>query len=107
MPDFAHSRAFMCIRVRGPVVGGGDERNKSAFVASVMLGPWALASRAASVTPDDAANHAGQNATVCAVVALTNVDTDSRFSPTFLDFGKPYPDQGPRRAIRPGFRCRP
>jgi hypothetical protein len=62
-------------------------------VASVLFGLWALASNAASLTPDDAANHIGQNTTVCGVVALTNFDTDTQFWPTFLDFGRPYPDQ--------------
>jgi len=27
------------------------------------------------------------------VVALTNFDADTQFWPTFLDLGKPYPDQ--------------
>jgi hypothetical protein len=53
----------------------------------------ALPSNAASLTPEDAANHIGQNATICGVVALTNFGADTRFWPTALDFGKPYPDQ--------------
>jgi micrococcal nuclease len=51
-------------------------------VASVIFGLWGPTSHAASLTPDDAANHVGQSAKVCGVVALTN-----------FDFGKPYPDQ--------------
>jgi hypothetical protein len=43
------------------------------------------------------ANHLGQNATVCGVVALTNFDADAQFWPMFLDFGTPYPDQASRR----------
>jgi hypothetical protein len=62
------------------------------LVASVMFG-GALASHAATLTPDDAANHVGQNATVCGVVALTNFDAAMQFWPTFFDFGKPYPHQ--------------
>ena len=58
-----------------------------------MFGLWGLTSHAASLTPDDAANHVGQSAKVCGVVALTNFDADTQFWPTFLDFGKPYPDQ--------------
>jgi hypothetical protein len=49
---------------------------------------WGLTSHAASLTPDDAANHVGQNATVCGVVALTNFEADTQFWPTFLYFGR-------------------
>jgi hypothetical protein len=63
------------------------------FAAAAALGLWALLSNAASLAPDDAANHVGQNATVCGVVALTNFQADTQFWPTFLDFGEPYPDQ--------------
>jgi hypothetical protein len=54
---------------------------------------WALPGDTAPLTADDAANHIGQHATVCGAVALTNFDADTQFWPTFLDFGKPYPDQ--------------
>jgi hypothetical protein len=63
------------------------------LVVSVMFGPWARASHAAPLTPADAVNHIGQNATVCGVVALTNFDAVTQFWPTVLDFGKPFPDQ--------------
>jgi hypothetical protein len=63
------------------------------LTVAAPIGLWALPSNAASLTPDDAANHVGQNATVCGVVALTNFDADTQFWPTFLDFGKPYPHQ--------------
>jgi len=48
---------------------------------------------AAFLTPDDAANHIGQNATVCGVVALTNFDLNTQFWSTALCFGKPFPDE--------------
>jgi hypothetical protein len=68
--------------------------NKAKLLAAVAaLGLWVLPSDAASLTPDDAGNHVGQNATVCDVVAQTNFDADTQFWPTFLDFGKPYPNQ--------------
>jgi hypothetical protein len=63
------------------------------LVASVMFGLWTLASHSAPLIPVDAANHIGQNATVCGVVALTNFDADTQFWRTVLDFGKPFPDQ--------------
>jgi hypothetical protein len=34
-----------------------------------------------------------QTATVCGVVASTKFDAHLRSRPTFLDFGKPYPNQ--------------
>lgn len=63
------------------------------LVASVVFGLWGLPSNAASLSPDDAANHVGQNAMVCGVVASTKFDGQVKSKPTFLDFGKPYPDQ--------------
>ena len=68
--------------------------NKAKLLAAVAaLGLWVLPSDATFVAPNDAANHVGQNATVCGVVALTNFDADTQFWPTFLDFGGPYPNQ--------------
>jgi hypothetical protein len=63
------------------------------LAATATLGLWALPSNATSLTPDDAAKHVGQNATVCGVVASTKFDAHLRSRPTFLDFGRPYPDQ--------------
>jgi hypothetical protein len=63
------------------------------LVASVVLGLWGMPSKAASLSPDDAATHIGQNATVCGVVASTKFDGHLKSQPTFLDFGKPYPQQ--------------
>ena len=65
----------------------------SVLVASVVLGLWGLPSNAASLNPDDAADHVGQNATVCGVVASAKFDGHLKSQPTFLDFGKPYPEQ--------------
>jgi hypothetical protein len=60
---------------------------------STMVAASAVASRAASLRPEDAAQHIGQNATVCGVVASTKFDAHLPSQPTFLDFGKPYPEQ--------------
>jgi hypothetical protein len=61
--------------------------------AAAALALWALPISAATVSPDDAAKHISQTATVCGVVASTKFDAHLRSQPTFLDFGKPYPDQ--------------
>jgi len=80
--------------------------NKAAFLAAAAaFGQWALPSSAATLTPEDAAKHIGQKATVCGVVVSTKFDAHLPSQPTFLDFGKPYPDEvfaavifGPDRA---------
>jgi micrococcal nuclease len=48
---------------------------------------------AASLTPEEAAGHVGENATVCGVVASATYAAQSPAAPTFLNFGKPYPNQ--------------
>jgi hypothetical protein len=63
------------------------------LVASGALSLWAVATVAAPITPDEAASHVGQTATVCGAVASTKYDAHFRSQPTFLDFGKPYPNQ--------------
>ena len=47
----------------------------------------------AELSLEDAAHHLGETATVCGVVASGKFDSDLQSQPTFLDFGKPYPDQ--------------
>jgi hypothetical protein len=63
------------------------------LVGSMALCLWAVSSNAAYITPDEAANHVGQTATVCGPIASTKYDAHLRSQPTFLDFGKPNPDQ--------------
>ncbi len=62
-------------------------------VLAAVLGLGALPAAAADVPAEDAAHHVGETATVCGVVASGKYDADLRSQPTFLDFGKPYPDQ--------------
>jgi hypothetical protein len=47
----------------------------------------------ANLTPAEAAKHVGENATVCGVVAGVRTATSSKGSPTFVNLGKPYPNQ--------------
>jgi hypothetical protein len=50
-------------------------------------------SAAATLTPDDAPKHVGENGTVCGVVASAHFAARSRAQPTFLNLDKPYPNQ--------------
>jgi hypothetical protein len=63
------------------------------LTAAIAIGLWALPAGAATLSPDDAAKHIGQTATVCGLVVATKFDAHLDRRPTFLDFGKPYPDE--------------
>jgi DNA/RNA endonuclease YhcR with UshA esterase domain len=52
-----------------------------------------LAAMAAELTPEDAAKHVGENATVCGTVASAHYAPRTRSQPTFLNLDKPYPNQ--------------
>jgi hypothetical protein len=45
-----------------------------------------------ALDPADAADHIGEQATVCGVVASAKFASDSRGQPTFLNLDKPYPN---------------
>ena len=64
-----------------------------AIGAPAVFGLFTVAARAADVPAEDAARHLGETATVCGLVASGKYDSDLKSQPTFLDFGKPYPDQ--------------
>jgi hypothetical protein len=63
------------------------------IAASAVFGLCALPAGAADLPAEDAAHHIGETTTVCGVVASAKFDAGLRSQPTFLDFGKPYPDQ--------------
>jgi len=52
----------------------------------------APAAQAAMLTIEDAAKHVGEEATVCGEVAAAKYAAQVRGGPTFIDFGKPYPN---------------
>jgi hypothetical protein len=54
---------------------------------------WPVAAYAALLNPEEAASHVGENATVCGLVASATYAAQATAAPTFLDFGKPYPNQ--------------
>jgi hypothetical protein len=59
--------------------------------AAIIVCP--IAAYAAPLTPEEAANHIGETATVCGVIASTTYAKQAPMAPTFLDIGKPYPNQ--------------
>jgi hypothetical protein len=56
------------------------------------LAGWTAAAQGASLTPEDAKQHVGEDATVCGVVVAAKYAAQTKSGPTFLDFGKPYPN---------------
>ena len=62
------------------------------LVTSTALIGWVVGAHAATLSPEEAAKHVGENVTVCGVVAAAKYAAQSRGGPTFLDFGKPYPN---------------
>jgi len=69
------------------------------FTISALLGLWTFTVDAASLSSEEAANHVGETATICGVVASANYAATSRARPTFLNLDKPYPDQIPAAVI--------
>ena len=64
-----------------------------------------IAGYAATLSPDEASSHVNEDATVCGPVASATYAARAPTAPTFLNLGKPYPDQsftalilGPDRA---------
>jgi hypothetical protein len=68
-------------------------RRSGRLAMVAVFGLWALSARAAELAAANAAHHVGETATVCGVVASGKYDVGLKSQPTFLDFGKPYPDQ--------------
>jgi hypothetical protein len=83
---------------RAPHPQGGPMRRaispaRLAVISLAAVLVLAVAADAATLAPDEAAKHAGENATVCGVVASARYAERSTGQPTFLNLGKPYPDQ--------------
>jgi DNA/RNA endonuclease YhcR with UshA esterase domain len=58
---------------------------------SVVFGLWVTAINAAPLSPEDAAGHIGETATVCGVVVSAEYEADAQSQPTLLDLGKAHP----------------
>jgi hypothetical protein len=63
-----------------------------AFCFAVLIG-CPIAAHAALLNPEEAGGHIGEDATVCGVVASATYVANAPMAPTFLDLGKPYPNQ--------------
>ncbi len=61
-------------------------------IVSLALAVPTVAAHADPLAPEDAAKHVGERATVCGLVASAKYAAQSGGRPTFLDFGKPYPN---------------
>jgi len=62
------------------------------LIATMAWALWTVGARAATFAPEEAAKHVGETVTVCGVVASAKYAGQARGGPTFLDFGKPYPN---------------
>ena len=67
-------------------------RSHRAFGFAVLIG-FSTAAHAAFLTPEEAGGHIGEDVTVCGVVASATYAANAPMAPTFLDLGKPYPNQ--------------
>ena len=67
-------------------------RSRKAFRFTVLIG-CSTAAQAALLKPEEAGGHLGEVATVCGIVASATYAADAPMAPTFLDLGKPYPNQ--------------
>ena len=68
---------------------------KSAFYALIFsfVLMASIAFSADTISPEDAINHIGQQATVCGNVASTHFSSRSKGQPTFINLNRPYPNQ--------------
>jgi hypothetical protein len=62
-----------------------------ALCAAILFG--SLPAVAGTITPEEASAHAGETATICGAVESAHFAPRSRGQPTFLDFGRPYPNE--------------
>jgi len=62
------------------------------LAASAAFGSWTFSTSAAPLSPENAAGHIGETATVCGVVASPKYEADAQSQPTLLDLGKPSPN---------------
>jgi hypothetical protein len=62
------------------------------LVALAIFGSGVFPTMAATLSPEDAARHIGETATVCGVVASAEYEANEQNQPTLLDLGKPYPN---------------
>ena len=62
-------------------------------LAIMVLVVGTIAGHAATLSPEDASSHINESATVCGPVASATYAAQAPMAPTFLDLGRPYPNQ--------------
>src|ERR1700722_14894911 len=71
--------------------GASSARARRLVLSACIAFP--VVARAASLGPEEAADHVGETTTVCGLVASPSYLPQAPQSPTFLDLGKPFPNQ--------------
>ena len=75
----------------GRLMKGIDMKKIIFILAFLFIVPSVFA--ADSISPEDAINHIGQQATVCGNVASIHFASRSKGQPTFINLNRPYPNQ--------------
>ncbi len=63
------------------------------ILCAVLLSVSAVGQETKKIPAAEAGQHIGEHATVCGVVASSRYLSSSRSKPTFLNLGKPYPNE--------------
>ena len=71
---------------------GSSSSRARLFIFSLCI-VFPVVARAASLSPEEAADHVGETTTVCGAVASASYLPQAPQSPTFLDLGRPFPNQ--------------
>jgi len=83
----------LCAYVALPVGADVNDLSLSAATSISEVAVPVVRVHAASIAPEEAAAHVGETTTVCGLVVSTTYLPQAPQSPTFLDLGKPYPNQ--------------
>jgi hypothetical protein len=65
----------------------------SVLISSTLPIVWVAAANAATLSPEEAVKHVGENANVCGLVASASYAAQASTAPTLLDLGNSYPNQ--------------
>jgi DNA/RNA endonuclease YhcR with UshA esterase domain len=68
-------------------------RTQSVILGLAVFSCTSVAQAPKTIPSAEAAQHAGETGTVCGYVASTRYLSTSRAKPTFLNLGKPYPNE--------------
>jgi hypothetical protein len=82
----------MEFRIRTAPISATVVWSHRAFGFAVLIS-CSTAAHAALLTPEEAGSHIGEDVTICGVVASATYAANAPMAPTFLDLGKPYPNQ--------------